>query len=181
MPGKITYGSRYGRTQPQTEASRRWGNIKDTVRYSPYNANKRLNIPLPGNLSKSDWLKHHGYQNTMEFEDHAPQDEYDTLQMEWASYISAPNHYGGYGPGLPTLGGGGVEEYIAEHVAHTYMRGGKKSKGRKSKGRKSKSKGRVKSKGRKSVKSKGGKSKGSKSKGRKSKSKGRRRVKSKRK
>ena len=176
MPGKITYSSAYGRTQPPTEARRRWGNIKDTVRYSPYNAHTRLNIPIPPGLKKDDWLKHHGYQNTIEFEDHAPQDEYETLKMEWAAYGQA----GGYGPGIVEGMNGGelATDIVFEMMS---MRGGK----RKSKGKKR----RVKSKTKRRVKSKGKKSKSKtktktkrrvKSKGKKRKSKSKRRVKSKR-
>ena len=157
MAGKITYASAYGRTQPQTDARRRWGNVRETIRYSPYNAHTRLNIQIPPGLKKDDWLKHHGYQNTIEFEDHATPEEFDTLNMNWDAYVQA----GGYGP--MELPGGGLSADLAIQL----LDGGKKTKGRKSKGRKSKGR-----------KSKGRKSKGRKSKGRRVKSKGRR-VKSK--
>jgi len=139
---KITYASAYG-TQPQTDARRRWGNIGETIRYSPYNAHTRLNIQIPPGLKKDDWLKHHGYQNTIEFEDHATPEEYEKLKMKWEWYGQA----GGYGP--MELPGGGLSADLAIQL----LDGGKKSKGRKSKGRKSKGR-RVRSKGRR-VRSKG--------------------------
>ena len=151
--GKITYASAYGITQPQTDARRRWGNVRETIRYSPYNAHTRLNIQIPPGLKKDDWLKHHGYQNTIEFEDHATPEEYGKLNMKWAAYGQA----GGYGP--MELPGGGLSADLAIQL----LDGGKKTKGRKSKGRKSKGR-----------KSKGRKSKGRKSKGRRVRSKGRR-------
>ena len=48
---------------------------------------------IPSNLRKDDWLKYHGYQNTMEFDDHATMDDYRRLNDQWNLYSMRGGNY----------------------------------------------------------------------------------------
>jgi hypothetical protein len=161
-------------------SNKNWNKLRDVVLHSPYQKHKALGMRIPGNLRKDDWLKYHGYQNTMEFDDYATMDDYRRLNDQWNLYSMKGGNYvgavgpeyaefelrGGYGP-FPLRGGAnGIASAFGMAVAPEILRGGY----RKGPLKKSKSKRKSKSKKSKSKKSKSKKSKSKKSK-RKSKSK----------
>lgn len=137
--------------QSDNPARRRWGKLSQSIRYSPYRSHQNptkyqtdgkpklgLGIPIQKGLSMDEWLRHHGYQNTVEFVDHATPEEYAYLKNEWREYSS---YTGGYGaaPYNPLMGGNvlGTASEIGFGLAPGILRGGVR---RKSKRAKSKSK-----------------------------------------
>ena len=175
--------------QSDNPARRRWGKLSQSIRYSPYRSHQNptkyqtdgkpklgLGIPIQKGLSMDEWLRHHGYQNTVEFVDHATPEEYEYLKNEWREYSS---YTGGYGtaPYNPLMGGNvlGTASEIGFGLAPGILRGGvrRKSKRAKSKSKsKSKRVKRAKSKRAKRVKREKSKSKSKR---------GKKRVKTKRK
>lgn len=158
------------RSMPRT--NKNWNKLRDVVLYSPYQKHKKLGMRIPSNLRKDDWLKYHGYQNTMEFDDHATMDDYRRLNDQWNLYsMEGGGNYagavgpeyaeflrGGYGPSPLRGGANGIAGALGMAVASNVLRGGYKKRSSKkskkiSKSKKSKSK-RSKSKKSKSKKSK---------------------------
>ena len=111
----------------------KWNKLREAV-YSPYLKHQKLGMNIPRGLTKDDWLKYHGFQNTIEFEDNALDRHYYPLTQAW--------NEGDYNIRIPD--GGGKKK--------------KKKKKSKSKSRKSRSKSRKsRSKSRKTRQRKGSK------------------------